>query len=89
LPKLSRDELVQVEHELLRGAEANGYAKDVSTLKRVAEVIERLTGVCYHPAHVWSILRHELKWSGSDRHAEPPSAMTKPSTHGRKRAGRN
>jgi transposase len=63
LPKLSRDQLAQVEVELIKGAEANGYATDVWTLQRVAEVIERVTGVSYHPAHVWSLLRHELKWS--------------------------
>jgi transposase len=63
LPKLSRDQLVQVERELIKGAEANGYPNDVWTLQRVAEVIERMTGVSYHPAHIWSILRHELKWS--------------------------
>jgi len=63
LPKLSRDQLAQVEVELIKGAEANGYANDVWTLQRVAEVIERVSGVSYHPAHVWSILRHELKWS--------------------------
>jgi transposase len=63
LPKLGRDQLAHVESELLRGAEANGYPNDVWTLQRVAEVIERMTGVSYHPAHVWSILRHELKWS--------------------------
>lgn len=63
LPKLSRDELDEVERELLKGAEANGYPNDVWTLQRAAEVIERVTGVSYHPAHVWSILRHELKWS--------------------------
>jgi len=63
LPKMSREQLVQVEGELLKGAEANGYPNDVWTLQRVAEVIERVTGVSYHPAHVWSILRHELRWS--------------------------
>jgi transposase len=63
LPKLSRDQLVQVESELIKGAEANGYPNDVWTLQRVAEVIERLTGVSYHPAHVWYLLRHDLKWS--------------------------
>jgi len=63
LPKLSRDRLVQIERELLKGAEASGYPNDVWTLQRVAEVIERLTGVSYHPAHVWYVLRHELKWS--------------------------
>src|SRR5206468_8866971 len=56
LPKLSRDQLGQVERELIKGAEANGYPNDVWTLQRVAEVIERVTGVSYHPAHVWYIL---------------------------------
>src|SRR5262245_6107276 len=59
LPKLSRDQLVEVERELIKGAEASGYPNDVWTLQRVAEVIERVTRVSYHPAHVWSILRHE------------------------------
>jgi transposase len=63
LPKLNREQLALVEVELAKGAEANGYANDLWTLKRVAEVIERLTGVSYHPAHVWHILRHDLKWS--------------------------
>jgi transposase len=63
LPKLSREQLANVERELLKGAEANGFPNDVWTLQRVADVIERMSGVSYHPAHVWSILRHELKWS--------------------------
>src|SRR6266700_3359996 len=63
LPKLSRDQLVHVELELIKGAEANGYPNDVWTLQRVAEVIERVTGVSYHPAHVWYLLRQDLKWS--------------------------
>jgi transposase len=63
LPKLSREQLVQVESELIKGAEANGYPNDVWTLQRAAEVIERVTGVSYHPAHVWSILRRDLEWS--------------------------
>jgi len=63
LPKLNREQLAQVEVELAKGAEANGYPNDLWTLKRVAEVIERLTGVSYHPAHVWYILRQGLNWS--------------------------
>jgi len=63
LPKLSREQLAQVEAALAKGAEANGSANDVWTLKRVAEVIERVTGVTYHPARVWYILRQGLNWS--------------------------
>jgi len=63
LPRLGREQLELVEVELAKGAAANGYANDVWTLKRVAEVIQRVTGVSYHPAHVWYILRRGLKWS--------------------------
>src|SRR6476646_695251 len=63
LPKITREQLDQVELELIKGAEANGYPNDVWTLQRVAEVIERVTGVSYHPAHVWYLLRQDLKWS--------------------------
>jgi transposase len=63
LPKLTRGQLDEIEGELIKGPEANGYANDVWTLQRVAAVIERLTGVSYHPANVWYLLRHDLKWS--------------------------
>jgi winged helix-turn-helix protein len=43
---------------LLEGPRANGSA----TLDRVAEVIRRVTGVAYHPGHVWRIPR-QLGWS--------------------------
>ena len=63
LPKLSHDQLAVVEVELAKGAAAHGYPNELWTLKRVAEVIERLTGVAYHPARVWYILRQGLNWS--------------------------
>ncbi len=62
-PKLSDDQLERVRSTLLNGAEANGFATDVWTLSRVAEVIERLTGVSYHPGHVWYVLRDQLDWT--------------------------
>jgi transposase len=45
------------------GAMANGFDTDLWTLERVAVVITQLTGVRYHPGHVWVILRHRLGWS--------------------------
>ena len=36
LPKVSPDQLAQVEIALAKGAEANGYPNDLRTLKRVA-----------------------------------------------------
>ena len=35
------------------GAAAHGFAADPWTLPRVAELIEKLTGVSYHAGHVW------------------------------------
>jgi len=42
---------------LLKGPTAHGYASQLWTLPRVAEVIARHFGVRYHPAHVWKLLR--------------------------------
>src|SRR5215210_3684653 len=63
LPKLSPTQLQQVERRLAEGAAANGYLTNLWTLPRVAEVIARLTGVTYHPGHVWHLLREQLGWT--------------------------
>jgi len=55
-PKLEREQLRQVEAALRKGARAHGFDTDLWTLPRVAVVVERLTGVHYHPGHVWKIL---------------------------------
>ena len=62
-PKLRDGQLAEVANALAKGAGANGYLTDVWTLPRVAEVIEYVTGVSYHPGHVWYILRNQLRWS--------------------------
>jgi transposase len=46
----------------LAGAVAQGFDTDLWTLPRIAEVIWRLTGVSYHPGHVWWLLRRR-GWS--------------------------
>lgn len=61
-PKLSPAQLGQVEQGLKRGPEALGYATGLWTAGRVRELIEYQTGVRYHEAHVWRILR-QLGWS--------------------------
>jgi transposase len=61
--KLTKAQLAAAERALAKGAEANGYATDVWTLPRVAEVIQRLTGVSYHPGYVWYLLRDQLDWT--------------------------
>jgi|SRR5579862_676027 len=62
-PKLSEDDLRRVAAELERGPRANGFSTDLWTLQRVGTVIERVTGVAYHPGHVWKVLRGQLGWS--------------------------
>ena len=61
-PKLTAAQLSQVEQALLRGPLAQGYATILWTLPRLARLIATLTGVKYHPGHVWRILR-ALDWS--------------------------
>ena len=61
-PRLDPQQLARVERELLRGPQRHGFSTDLWTLPRVATLIERLTGVHYHPGHVWYMLRR-LNWS--------------------------
>ncbi len=63
LPRVDAGQLARVERALLQGPKANGYASELWTLPRVAEVIEKETGVRYHPGHVWRILRVQLGWT--------------------------
>ena len=62
-PRLSDQQLATVEQVLLAGAAANGFVGELWTLERVTLVVERLTGVRHHPAHVWALLRHRLGWT--------------------------
>jgi len=62
-PRLSDQQLAEVEQVLLKVATANGFVGELWTLERIAVVIERLTGVRHHPAHVWALLRHRLGWT--------------------------
>jgi len=61
-PRLQADQLALIEKELLRGAAAQGFATDLWTLPRVADLIKKLTGVSYHAGHVWKILKL-MGWS--------------------------
>jgi len=62
-PKLSDAQVGQVEQALLQGAKANGFATDLWTLDRVAQVVERTTGVRLARASVWRVLHQRLGWT--------------------------
>src|SRR5207237_9740413 len=61
-PKLTQAQLTRGAKALAKGAGANGYANDVWTLPRVAEVIQRVTGVSYHTRHARSLPRGQAGW---------------------------
>lgn len=60
--RLSPEQKRELLELLLKGPTAHGYASQLWTLPRIAEVIEHHFGVRYHPAHVWKIL-HACGWS--------------------------
>ena len=62
-PRISAGDLKKIDTALRKGARANGFTTDLWTLRRVAKVIEAITGVHYHQGHVWRILRHIMGWS--------------------------
>lgn len=71
--RLTKAKLERIEKALLQGAQAHGFGSELWTLERVAQVIERVSGVRYHPGHVWRVLR-SLGWS-----------LQKPTTRARER----
>jgi transposase len=61
-PRLSDAQLAAIDQALRQGARAHGFDTDHWTLARIATVIEQVTGVAYHPGHVWKLLRHRLHY---------------------------
>ncbi len=61
-PRLSDEDIDGLGDILESGPEAAGYATNLWTCQRVAEVIEREFGVRYHSAHVWRLLVR-IGWS--------------------------
>ena len=61
-PQLSTDDLRRIEQGLTRGPEALGYRTSLWTAWRVADLIERESGVTYSTVHAWRVLR-ALGWT--------------------------
>jgi transposase len=81
-PRLSVGELRAIKRALKRRPQALGYTTRLWTGRRVRELIERETGVHYHEAHVWRIMRR-LGWSrqaprGKSAAAQPAGARALP-----------
>jgi transposase len=56
-PRLSEAQRAAIDQALRQGARAYGFDTDHWTLERITAVIERLTGIRYHPGHTWKLLR--------------------------------
>jgi transposase len=62
-PRLSGDQLAQLETLLLQGAQQQGWPNDLWTAERVTLVVQRHFGVRYHPEHIRKILKQRLNWT--------------------------
>lgn len=61
-PRITERQREVVVKALIAGPRASGFGSDVWTLPRVAHMVERTTGIKYHPDHM-SRLMKELGWS--------------------------
>ena len=61
-PLLNASQVQRVQAALRKGARAHGFSADLWSLPRIVTVIQRVTGVRYHPGHVWKILG-AMKWT--------------------------
>lgn len=61
-PQLTQQKLVRVTRALVKGPLAAGYATNLWTLARVADIIKRKTRINVSQTHTWRIL-HAPGWS--------------------------
>ncbi len=60
--RLGEEDLERLSELLEQGPEAHGYATNLWTCQRVADLIDRHFGVGFHEAHVWRVLQR-MGWS--------------------------
>ena len=62
-PRLTAEQLKDLEGLLLRGARAHGWRTELWTAARAAELIERHFRIRFHPEHVRKVLKRRLGWT--------------------------
>jgi len=62
-PRLSAEQLRELEELLLEGPKAHGWRTELWTAGRVQEVVRRHFGLDYHPEHVRKIVKRKLGWT--------------------------
>lgn len=68
-PLVSDEQWQEIQDALIKGPAAHGYDTEFWTLERIADLIEKMTGVKYHYCYVWELLT-KLGWS----HQKPERA---------------
>jgi transposase len=61
-PRVSEEQWNRIVERLLEGPKAQGYTASLWTLGRIAALIEKETGVRYHPGYVWELM-HAIDWT--------------------------
>lgn len=62
-PKLTDEQLAELETLLCQGPKAHGWRTELWTAARVAELIERYFHVHFHPEHVRKLIKRRLHWT--------------------------
>jgi transposase len=62
-PRLTAEQLKELEALLLQGARAHGWRTELWTAARATELIERHFKIRFHPEHVRKLLKRRLKWT--------------------------
>ena len=62
-PRLTVQQQQELESLLRQGAKAHGWANELWTTQRIADLIQRHFGVSLHHDHVGRFLRQRLGWS--------------------------
>jgi transposase len=62
-PKLTDEQIAELEALLCRGPKAHGWRTELWTAARVAELIERHFHVHFHPEHVRKLVKRRLHWT--------------------------
>src|SRR3954451_18018188 len=62
-PRLTAEQLKELEALLLQGAKAHGWRTELWTAARAAELIERHFHVRFPPEHVRKLLKRRLRWT--------------------------
>jgi transposase len=70
-PRLSDDQLRQLEALLLQGAHHHGWRNQLWSADRVAQLIRRRFGIRFHPEHVRKLLKRRLGWTSQKPRRHP------------------